>query len=231
MMKPWIQKTALLGAIVALNAALVGGEETSKGSVAWAQPCPTNTVGLDTSLANTSLAAVSGRAIGQVFLAEDTLVQSISVWRKNTGFLNLDPMHLYITEVDSLERPISQKILLDGPSIVLTTVGDSITPQRVQYVFDPPFQLPYPGKFYFTIKEEWCNFVVPLIASSANPYPHGTTWAMEPLDFRCLGLGCCPDDFGGVYDLIFEVEFCLPPTTDVPFPKGDSWGKIKAHYR
>ena len=223
----------LLAASIALSLFLAGliRNDTGMGTVAWAQPCQPNTVGIDTSVANTSRAAAFGRAWGQVFLAEDTLLQSITVWRKNHAFLNLDPMHLYITEVDSLDRPISYKILLDGPSIVIPTIGDGITPDKVQYVFDPPLQLPYPGKFFFAIKEEWCDFVFELLASSANPYPDGKAWRMEPLDLECLGLGCCPVEFGGVYDLIFEVEFCKPPTTDVPFPKGDSWGRVKGRYR
>ncbi len=230
-MKPWIQKTALLGAIVALNAALVGGEETSKGSVAWAQPCLVNTVSIDTSMANSWVVAWAGRAWGQVFLAPDTLIQSITVWRRSIPGVNEFPMKLYISEVDSTERPITDQLLLDGPSVVLTIDGDGVTPERVDYVFDPPFALPRTGKFFFAIKDEVCFGAVDLLSNNTNPYPHGKAWQAEPANLFCDDLGCCPWDFGGNIDLIFDIVFCLSSTTDVPFPRGDSWGKIKAGYR
>ena len=200
------------------------------GATAWAQPCPTNTVSIDTSMANSKVVVWSGRAWGQVFLAPDTLIQSITVWRYSIPEVNEFPMKLYISEIDSTERPITDQLLLDGPSVVLTLEGDGVTPERVDYVFDPPFALPRTGKFFFAIKDELCFGAFGLLSDTTNPYPHGKAWITEPLNLFCDDLGCCPWDFGGNIDLIFDIVFCLPPTTDVSFPS-DSWGRIKANYR
>ena len=140
-------------------------------------------------------------------------------------------MKLYISEVDSTERPITDQLLLDGPSVVLTIDGDGVTPERVDFVFNPPFALPRTGKFFFAIKGGLCVSVVDLLSDTTNSYPHGKAWKVEPATLLCEDLGCCPWDFGGNIDLIFDIEFCLSSTTDVPFPRRDSWGKLKAFYR
>jgi hypothetical protein len=140
-------------------------------------------------------------------------------------------MKLYISEVDSTERPIPTQLLLDGPSVILTTIGDGVTPERVDFVLDPPFALPRTGKFFFAIKDELCFGAADLLSDTTNSYPHGKAWITEPATQLCEDLGCCPWDRGVNIDLIFDIVFCLSSTTDVPFPKGDSWGKIKSHYR
>ena len=207
--------------------------ESANLTPAWAQSCEPQVVGLDTTFANSIVVPFFGRAWGQVFLAPDTLVKSITVWRRYhlEGVINLDPMHLYITKVDSTGRPLVEEVLLDGPSIVISTVGDGMTNDKVQYSFDPPFSLPEPGRYFFAIKEEWCDAHFILLSDSLDSYPDGKAWRIEPINFLCEGLGCCASGLGVNFDLIFEVEFCLLPTTDVPFPKEDSWGKIKADYR
>ena len=223
----------LLAASIALSLFLAGPiqDETGMGTVAWAQPCLPNTVSIDTSMANSHVVPWSGRAWGQVFLAPDTLIQSITVWRRSLPEVNPAPMKLYISEVDSTERPITVQLLLDGPSVVLTTHPDTVTTERVDFVFDPPFALPRTGKFFFAIKDEICFAAFGLLSDTTNSYPHGKAWMAAPANLFCDDLGCCTWDFGGNIDLIFEIEFCLSPTTDVPIPKGDSWGKLKAFYR
>jgi hypothetical protein len=218
-------------AYMSFSPVVSGGFKLPVGRSASTQQCEVQTVGVDSSSGDFALPVWNGRVWGQVFLAPDTLIRSITVWRRAEQSINLDPMHLYITEVDSAGRPDVGKVLLDGPSVVIPQAGDGVTPDRVTYAFDPPFRLPRTGYFWFGIKEDWCDFIFWLLADSLDSYPDGQAWILEPTGSLCVGLGCCPKNFGENFDLIFEVEFCIPPTTDVPFPRGDSWGRIKAHYR
>src|SRR5712691_5761136 len=62
--------------------------------------CPTNPIGLDTSATNKFLTVHFGHAWGQVIKADYTQVSSFTVWRRTDPDTILDPMHLYVTEVD-----------------------------------------------------------------------------------------------------------------------------------
>jgi hypothetical protein len=133
-------------------------------------------------------------------------------------------------EVDSsfgLQRPDLTRVLLDGPIISVPT-GDGQHPIQMTWHLDPPFALPRAGQFAFQVKETICNGgILTFLGSVSNPYPEGAAWETDPLNLRCDGTGCCPDDHGGEFDLIFEVTLCH---LSVP-ARASSWGSVKAIYR
>jgi len=135
-------------------------------------------------------------------------------------------MHLYVTKTDSSGRPLPDQVIQDGPALVIPVAQEEGKPIEIRYDFDPPLQLPAPGKYWFAIKEDWCDAGFLLHASKTNPYPDGEAWMTSP-DLRCIGVGGSPGSFGGDYDLIFTLEFCTDGTPN----QTRTWGSLKAHYR
>ena len=218
----------------AMLALLVGSYISCSAVGATARPSPARPaaacefvdVGLDTSYATVTdpVLAFSGRAVAQVFLARDTLISSITVWEPPTRDTLGYGMHLFICGVDSNLKPIPGNILLDGPTKVLLPPSPGTQP--VTYTFDPPFALPKPGHYALAIKEEdpWCYGAFVLAADSAGHYPDGGGWIIHPyVDCRWLGQFA----IGFTFDVIFDVQFCLPGTP----ARKTSWGEVKAHYR
>jgi len=97
-----------------------------------------------------------GQAIGQVFFASDTLIRSITVWRWAEEDTNYAGWRLYIAETDSLGRPDVDAVLTDS-LVVWNFYGDGVHHVPMTFVFDPPFVLPYRGRYEFAIQGEPCD--------------------------------------------------------------------------
>ena len=153
-----------------------------------------------------------------MFVAGDTLIHSISVWRRAQPAYDDRPRQLFITEVfdDSYGgTPDVNRVLLTGPVLVIPD-GDGVHPVEYRWVFDPPFALPHQGKFFFDIMADPFT-VCPVAADSTNPYPDGITWYTGPV-WDCSQPG---QPFGPEYptwDLAFEVQFCTAGAVGVPPP-------------
>jgi len=187
--------------------------------------------GIDTSLWNTSRGDILGEALGQTFLAMDTIITRLTVWRA-PGNRSVFGAHLWITEVDSTRtppRPISASILLDGPTVY---VYDSDPPGQLiemTFVIDPPLHLPRPGLYAFFIQEPNCNQgeSFRIAASNQNPYLHGIYWLTGRVSYPCHLRAVVAG--GDLTDLIFDIEFCRP---DVTTPvRRSTWGQVKTLYR
>ncbi len=188
--------------------------------------CQVVSVGSDTSASNMVLVADFGRAWGEVIRADYSRVRSFTVWRGADPDTLLDPMRLYITEVDTAGRPLVDKVIEDGPDLVIPVGKEPGRPIEVKYEFNPPLQLPGPGRYWFAIKEGWCSAAFQLLAQNTNSYAYGAAWQTTP-DVYCEGVGFAPDSYGGGFDLIFNVDFCAADTPS----KQTTWGAMKAHYR
>ena len=122
-----------------------------------AQPsqCDIAGVGVDTSLAYPdtleTMGLRCGEAGGETFFAQDTLIHSISVWRPSRTTPYGGHLKLWITRVDSTGAPNINAVLLDGP-VQTFIFGDGIHPIKMEWTFDPPFALPGPGEYYFTVR-------------------------------------------------------------------------------
>ena len=138
----------------ALFTATIGGAPNAAETV-----CTPVHVGLDPATWNTSYGPILGEALGQVFLAEDTLITRLTVWRRPDN-RSVDGAHLYITAVDTTRtppRPDTGTILLDGPTVY---VYDSDPPGQLiemAFVIDPPLALPRPGLYAFFLQEANCD--------------------------------------------------------------------------
>ncbi len=192
-----------------------------------ADPCTPVTVGLDASQANTSASPFLGEAPGQTFMARDTLIRSLTVWRVAVEDTNLYGMHLYFTNTDSTGTPLVNQIVINGPT-VYNPYGDGIHPIPFQFVFESPVGLPRPGEYAFFIAITPCipggYFDILGRMSTADLYPDGHFWwTGRSATCSLHGLKSNP-----VADLCFEIEFCHAATTPV---RRQTWGQLKQRYR
>ncbi len=191
------------------------------------QPCAPESVSVDTSLADRSLGvgAIDGEAPGETFIAADTLIRSITVWRAAVETPNTNPMKLWITEVDSAGTPLIGQVVFDGPALSVP-YGDGFHPIKIPYRFEPPIALPHRGRYFFAI-QELCWGAFNLLVAAGDPYPSGDLWRAGRSNFSdCIlayNIGKISD-----YDLVFTLQFCRDTTTAV---QRRSWGQIKTMYR
>jgi hypothetical protein len=186
-------------------------------------------VAVDATRADTSVVAYFCRGYGQVFLAADTLIQSISIWRPAERALDGAPRHLFITETGTdpgypLVYPDVRRVLLDA-GLVVNSVGDGIHPVEYRWVFNPPFALPHRGKFFLAVLASEGSVWL-LSAVTTDPYPDGEAWELSP-DILCAP-GPPFGDTPPHLDLVFEVQFCA---TGATLARPGSWGRLKVIYR
>ena len=225
-MTGWSRHLVIFGALLSAAAVSPGPRPAA------AQPvCIPVHEGVDVSFYNNSIGDIFGEAIGQTFLAQDTVVTRLTVWRPPNN-RTVFGTHLWITAVDITRtppRPIASQILLDGPTVY---VNDSDPPGQLiemAFVIDPPLHLPRPGMYAFFLQEPYCNqgesFII--VNSDQNPYRHGDMWLTGRVSYPCHLRAAT---YGGdPWDLIFDIEYCRPDQTTPARPS--SWGQIKARYR
>ena len=213
-----------LGAIGCLSLALglVAGLPLPR---AFAAACEINKIGVDTSQATGLGGPILGEAEGEVFLASDTLISTITVWRIASEDTNYTGWHLFITTTDSTGAPAPDAILLDGPTIV-NPYGDGIHIIPMRFSFSPPFALPRPGKYYFAIQADPCDGFFNMVFNDSNAYADGEFWRNGRTFFSGCHLRNYPEQFPSA-DLVFTIEFCDPTTPARPL----TWGRLKSRYR
>jgi hypothetical protein len=186
-------------------------------SAAHPQPCNPVVIGVGLAQADSGVVAWGCRGWGQVFLARDTLIHSISIWRPAKPDSDAQPRYLFITDADSV-GPRTNRLLLTAPPIV-HQVGDGIHPVEYRWVFDPPFALPRKGLFFFDIQaDRWSVFVIPASSMAKNPYPDGGAWKTSTVGGDCPYPGAAFNDPPPRPDLAFEVQFCGAGPVGVPPP-------------
>jgi hypothetical protein len=216
--------------LILRGALLLGCVTTSMGAPhaeAADLPCAPFHVRLDPSTWNTSRAADLGSAIGQTFLAEDTLITRITLWLP-PNYPTAFGAHLYVTGVDVNGRPNTGEVFLDGPTV---HVDNNVPPGQfieMPFVLDPPLALPRPGTYAFFLRTEFCSpaswFIV---ANNTNPYPDGAFWLTGRVDNPPCHLRPVVAS-SDVVDLLFDIEFC---TSRVTAARAGTWGDLKVLYR
>jgi hypothetical protein len=214
-------RTLVLGVC---SVVLVGGASPPTGMRAGPD-CEPASIGLRPEMTNTVELAFFGRSLAQVFTATDSLIRSITVWRQPDPFVNVVPMQLFIGTISATDslRPDPTSVLLNGPIVSLSGTSDVSRP--VRFELDPPWALPGPGRYYFAVKENWCDGGFGLLADSTGSYSGGDVWEVTPWP-GCVTLGNHSRSRDGI-DLAFEIEFCDPPVS----VETTSWGDIKSIYR
>ena len=187
--------------------------------------CQTDTVGVDTSLATDQYTFVLGDAIGQIVVAPETLISSITFWRSayiDTGYTGL---HLYIVGTDSLGRPNTADVIANGPT-VYNYYGSLGRPTPFRFEFNPPLALPRRGKYEVAMQSDPCDWVFYFIYSRKDVYPDGEVWWHDQTALSGYRLRINPEEFPA-WDLVFQIEFCGPMTPTLP----STWGAVKDRYR
>ncbi len=193
--------------------------------------CAPVLAGNDTTGWNSARGTYLGRALGQTFYASDTLIARITVWRYPNN-LTYSPTRLFVTMVDTINydppRPITQNIIQNGPAVLVPNSDPPGLPIRLDFILDPPLDLPHPGTYAFFLQREGCDAGETIIIARepSTSYPHGTHW----LTGRTAFLPCFLRDVDGSedLDLCFEMEFCREEATPV---HEESWGRLKVIYR
>jgi hypothetical protein len=179
--------------------------------------CSPESVGVDTSLATASGDIVLGKAWGETFVASDTLILSVTVWRIPSEHNDPSGLKFWVTQVDSSGTPHTHLVVYEGP-ILSVVSADSTRPTKIEYVFDPPISLPRPSVYCFWVQEVCTGYADLLI--------DGQLWQTSRSNFEGCILRDYPAPFPGA-DLVFRMEFCggVTPT------RRTSWGELKVRYR
>ncbi len=110
---------------------------------AGADPCPTSVIGINPSLGNSEANLYAGPY--QTFYAADTLIRSITLWRRASRDTASQGVSLSIHTTDASGAPASTT-LYDSPN-VSNGPGDGVYPVPFVFEFDPPWVLPRPGEY------------------------------------------------------------------------------------
>ena len=187
--------------------------------------CSIVSVSIDTTNAyiGGTASAILGEGIGQTFVANDTLIESITVWRPAPQDTNYAPMKFWITNVDiTTGAPQPYSVVFSGDTLIIP-FGDHVHATAIQYSFSPPFRLPHKGEYFFAFQNT-CAGYFDLLVDIADDYPAGKAWRTNRSDFSGCALA------GGsriAEDLIFTIDFC-DTTTPV---RRETWGTLKVRYR
>jgi hypothetical protein len=187
--------------------------------------CKTTLIGVDPTLATTSGDAILGWGWGQTFIAVDTLIQSVTVWRIKEQAQNGSDMQFLLTEteIDSLGVPNTAQILQSGPVVSVVTPDTSV-PTPIRFEFDPPLSLPAHGRYCFWIKNT-CTGYFDLLLDPNDDYPGGHAWRSDRSNLS--GCGLQGTQSFAAYDMAFLIEFCDSTTPT----RAHSWGALKLRYR
>ena len=208
-------------AFIALGVLCIGGSHSAPRA-----ECLPSTFLIDTTGWVNAVPAFWGTGLGQTFIAQDTLISAITVWRPPSQTPNDSPMKLWITKLDSLGRPRASLTVYEGPTIQVI-YGDSIHPIEIRFELDPPAVLPHRGKFAFFVQNR-CGYLFDLIVRDGAAYPDGEFWRSEPANFWA---GCPLRDASDrfvEFDVCCKIEFCGDESTAIP---RRSWGSVKVLYR
>jgi hypothetical protein len=191
---------------------------------AWSDNCSPVTVANDSTYANDGSGPFLGKAIGQTFLAPDTLLSTITVWSPRPVYIGV---HLFLFDTDSTGRPIMPGPMLDGPTL---TAPESLALGELavlRFVFDPPFALPHRGEFAMFFQGADCAQGEPwrLEVDTLAHYASGAYWESN----RSQTSGCpIYSPFWFPIDFVFRVEFCEDAVTGT---HRRTWGELKLLYR
>jgi len=179
---------------------------------------------VDTSTAKKAVGMLPGEALGQTFDATATTIRAVVAWRPWWQTPNDSPMKLWITEVDSVGMPLTDRVIQEGP-VIQVVFGDSINPIELRWNLDPPVELPNSGS-YAVFVQQLCVGFFGLYISEADVLGGGHLWRTERSEFGGCYLREYPNAIVG-RDLVFTVEFCEEGTP----ARRSTWGRVKSVYR
>jgi hypothetical protein len=188
-----------------------------------AAKCPPTAVGIDTTVAGFAEYENLGSAMGETFVARETLITSITFWRPTTDFDATCGFKLYVVGTDASGTPNTADVILAG-SVVDNVLGDGVHPIPMKFEFSPPLVLPHAGTYEAAIGAYPCSCASKYLRTLDDEYPEGIMWShseTSPCSLRS-GPGAVPS-----LDLFFRVEFCGAITP----ARAATWGEVKDVYR
>src|SRR5882672_5911811 len=109
-------------------------------SAAAGDSCATRAIGVNVTLANSELYAFQCRGQAQTFVADDTLVAAITIWKPPSAYIDRQNRYLFV--LGTYAGQPNQFDVLDGPRILSVTSDDTTHHIPYRFVFDPPLALP-----------------------------------------------------------------------------------------
>jgi hypothetical protein len=186
-------------------------------------------VTVDTTGAALHVPFDQGRGYGEIILAADTLVTSVTFWVPHQYDNFFMQGFLFITVVDSngasAHFPETTNVVY-ASQLVTPPLGDGVHLRPFSFTLTPPAALPKPGEYFFLLSEGTCFGGILLLAQDGNPYPNGLVWETGTSDCSGRGPGT-PTSSYPTQDLCMDVTFC--DTHSTPVLRG-SWGELKTRY-
>ena len=182
----------------AVAAMVVVGPALGLHTLAAAGPCPSHVI--EPALPNTGTSTYDWPV--QTFYAADTLILSVTVWRRAgaehtyDGGAVLRLLNTYASGVPDIDS-----VLFTSPALVVH--GSSTEPVPLVFEFNPPLRLPHPGEYAFQCRP--AGLYVDLLAWSWDLPPYGGGYwggVLWTTGRCCYPLCSYPHD-----DLIFRIEF------------------------
>jgi hypothetical protein len=209
------------------GAILVASLMSACGATSAMAVCEPDSVYTDPSQANSGTSGFLGHSPGESFLARDTLVAAIVVWRDSSQWNSVWPMKLWIVKVDSvtgIPNTDPNGVILEGATI--TAAGTPGYPTEMRWVLDPPVALPSRSVYAFFV-QNLCDGFFRILADTTNTYPDGIYWITGRSDITDCHLRNARG-YQDYFDLVFTIVFCHDESTPV---RRSSWGRIKTLYR
>jgi len=173
-----------------------------------------------------------GSAQGEGFYAHDTLIASITVWRKANVYTNIG-LVLYVNPMlslnDSMYVPVTRPIMFAAPALVAND-APADTPIEMRWTFDPPLVLPSRGEYVMWFQTAGCNPVdYPLLYyTGGDAYIEGEPWYTNRSLTECVHLPNTKCGGTKTADMCFAITFCRNEVTRV---RRGGWGALKMLYR
>ena len=186
--------------------------------------------GVPPDSSNNSASVFLGEALGQTFLAEGLLIESITVWRVVWEAKYVYGMKIYVVPTDSLGLPDVRNTLLVGPS-VFHADGDGVNPTAFEFVFEPPLRLPKLGTYEFAVQSDPCYGIWDILGADGrydgrDRYADGHLWGHSRSTDEPCHLRTRPASYPAG-DLCFKIRYC----SDATPAKRSTWGSLKVIYR
>jgi hypothetical protein len=214
---PGVLRVAIV--LGAINTAVGNGIAMGAGN------CGDNEILVAPDASTTRIGAMWGMSPGQTFVATDTVLSAITVWRRAIPNPNPSEMRMVVTEVDSTGRPRGDRVLYYG-TLFAVAEGDGINPVEIRVDFEPPLLLPGSGKYAFFVQQQ-CSYFFYLLTCDGGTYPEGELWRTERTDFDACSWPDYINDRFDHSDLCCRIEFCSAPTPVIR----PTWGRVKSIYR
>jgi hypothetical protein len=204
-----------IASIAAAETSLIGGSGSGCVLVSMA--------GSDTARFTGTRHLSPGRGYAQTFVADDTVMSSVSVWLPSWQRQPESGLHLWITQVGHDGRPRPDLVIADAGSLS-GGAGENLSAACYRFNLMPAIVLPARGRYAMVVAAEHCEALDVLTTGTRL---RGAGDLYETSYRGCSGGPGTRGARSGTEVLAFRIEFCDLSTA----ARGRTWGEIKSVYR